>query len=121
MKSQISKSGLNITLAFAFGVFAASAGSQAWANATVTKNTASSAQAINTHSSLIQLEGMTCAACVKSVTTALKKIPQVDQVTVDLRKNQAKVTMKDGAPIDESALRAAIDQAGYTIKTITSN
>ena len=72
-------------------------------------------------SATVQIAGMTCASCAKSVTQALKKLTDVDQVVVDLRKNQATVTLKAGAVLDESAIRLAVDQAGYQVKKVIAN
>ena len=57
-----------------------------------------------------QVNGMTCAHCMQSVTTEVRKIEGVTDVDVDLETGAVRVTSE--APVDEAALRAAIDEAG---------
>ncbi|MFO0739621.1 MAG: heavy metal translocating P-type ATPase [Labilithrix sp.] len=56
--------------------------------------------------------GMTCAACVRRVENAVKKVPGVHEAQVNLVTNRATVSFAEGtATID--ALAAAIEKAGY--------
>jgi copper chaperone CopZ len=57
----------------------------------------------------LQVQGMTCGACVRHVTQALAPITGVDAVDVDLNSGQVRV---EGNP-DGAALLAALDEAGY--------
>lgn len=57
----------------------------------------------------LQVQGMTCGACVRHVTQALNPISGVDAIDVDLESGLVRV---EGAP-DSSALLAALDDAGY--------
>ena len=54
--------------------------------------------------------GMTCEHCKIEVVEELSAVPGVESVEVDL---DAKLVNVNGAPLDDAALRAAIDQAGY--------
>ena len=54
--------------------------------------------------------GMSCAHCVAAVTSEVGRVPGVDAVDVDLT---TKLVRIHGAGIDDAALRAAIDEAGY--------
>ena len=56
------------------------------------------------------VEGMTCDHCVKSVTSELSGVAGVSGVSVDLGTKRAVVT---GENLDDAALVAAIDEAGY--------
>lgn len=56
------------------------------------------------------VEGMTCDHCVKSVTSELSGVAGVSDVSVDLGTKRAVVT---GENLDDAALVAAIDEAGY--------
>ena len=57
---------------------------------------------------------MMCEHCVKRVSDALHAVSGVTTVDVDLDKAQAEVTMKKETKID--ALKAAVENAGYTVK-----
>ncbi len=57
-----------------------------------------------------QVNGMTCGHCMQSVTNEVKKIEGVTDVDVDLETGAVRITSE--APIDEAALRAAVDEAG---------
>ena len=60
-----------------------------------------------------RVSGMTCGHCVSSVQTEVGALPGVSQVLVDLPSGA--VTVSSDQPLDESAVRAAVDEAGYTL------
>lgn len=67
----------------------------------------------------LDVTGMTCAHCVKSVTEELERIPDVSKVSVILREGgTSKVTVVSDAVLDEDALHAAVDEAGYTVTAV---
>ena len=57
--------------------------------------------------------GMTCAHCVNSVSSEIKQIPGVTDVQVDL--TAGAVTVTSDQPVDEDAVAAAVDEAGYEL------
>jgi copper chaperone len=57
----------------------------------------------------LQVSGMTCNGCVKHVTSALREVPGVTAVEVDLAAGRAKVVGE--APV--AALITAVTEAGY--------
>jgi len=57
--------------------------------------------------------GMTCGHCVNAVTEQVSRLPGVTGVDVDLASGGVTVTSE--APVDESALRAAVEEAGYEV------
>ncbi|TQM57945.1 heavy-metal-associated domain-containing protein [Humibacillus xanthopallidus] len=57
--------------------------------------------------------GMTCGHCVSSVTEEIEQIPGVSDVAVDLATGA--VTVTSAGPVDESAVRAAVTEAGYSL------
>ena len=57
--------------------------------------------------------GMTCGHCVASVTEEVSQIPGVTAVGVDLESGGVTVTSE--APVDEAAVRAAVEEAGYEV------
>lgn len=54
---------------------------------------------------------MSCAHCESAVSQELLSVPGVSSVDVDL---ETKLVVVHGEPLDERALRDAIDEAGYT-------
>jgi copper chaperone CopZ len=57
--------------------------------------------------------GMTCGHCVASVTEEVQEIPGVEDVSVDLPTGAVSITST--APLEESAVRAAVEEAGYRL------
>jgi copper chaperone len=57
--------------------------------------------------------GMTCGHCVTSVTEEVSQVPGVTAVEVDLASGGLTVTSE--APVDEAAVRAAVEEAGYEV------
>ena len=57
--------------------------------------------------------GMTCGHCVNAVTEEVSQLPGVTGVDVDL--TSGGVTVISEAPVDESAVRAAVEEAGYEV------
>jgi copper chaperone len=57
--------------------------------------------------------GMTCGHCVNAVTEEVSRLPGVTGVDVDLASGGVTVTSE--APVDESAVRAAVEEAGYEV------
>ena len=57
-----------------------------------------------------RVPGMTCEHCKTAVAEELSAVPGVESVAVDL---DAKLVRVSGHPLEDGALRAAIDEAGY--------
>jgi copper chaperone CopZ len=57
--------------------------------------------------------GMTCGHCVASVTEEVQEITGVEDVAVDLATGA--VTVTSAEPLDERAVRAAVEEAGYQL------
>jgi copper chaperone len=63
--------------------------------------------------STYKVSGMTCGHCVAAVTTELERLDGVTAVAVDLDTGTATVT--SDTPLDETAVAAAVDEAGYQL------
>ena len=57
--------------------------------------------------------GMTCGHCVSAVTEEVTAVPGVTAVDVDLA--SGRLTVTSDAPVDDDAVRAAVDEAGYEL------
>lgn len=64
----------------------------------------------------ISVQGMTCGHCVASVTEELQEIENVSDVQVSLNPTGVSpVTITHEGTLDAEAVRAAVDEAGYTL------
>lgn len=61
----------------------------------------------------ITVEGMSCGGCANSVRAELTHIPGVLGVDVDV--SSGTVTIASESPVDDEAIRAAVEEAGYTL------
>ena len=63
---------------------------------------------------VIHVEGMTCKACEKHVTTEIKKISQVQHAFASSKTGE--VNIKSTSPVSYSLLKKAVEDAGYRLK-----
>jgi copper chaperone len=57
--------------------------------------------------------GMTCGHCVGAVTEEVSAVPGVTAVDVDLASGG--LTVSSTEPVDDDAVRAAVEEAGYQV------
>jgi copper chaperone len=57
--------------------------------------------------------GMTCGHCVASVTEEVQEIPGVENVEVILETGS--LTLTSAAPVDDAAVKTAVEEAGYQL------
>jgi len=67
---------------------------------------------------LIIIEGMTCSHCEKRVENALKEIDGVNKVDIFLDENKAVIEVSEN--ISDAIIANAVDDAGYTVVSITN-
>ncbi|MCX4663943.1 copper-transporting ATPase [Streptomyces sp. SID4919] len=72
-----------------------------------------SAQTQDSVTTVYQVTGMTCGHCEGAVTTEVSALPGVSSVKAVAATGQ--VTVISAAPLDEEAVRAAVDEAGYEL------
>ena len=66
----------------------------------------------------LHIAGMTCAHCVASITEELHEVTGVSNVAVELNEHGTSIaTVTTSAPVEDSALAAAVNEAGYTLVT----
>jgi len=62
------------------------------------------------------VSGMTCAHCVAAVTEEISLLSGVERVHVDLvAGGESTVAVTSVTPLTKEAVRAAVDEAGYTL------
>jgi len=59
--------------------------------------------------------GMSCGGCERSVELAVAKLAGVVRVRADAKNSSMEVEF-DGAPLDVSALREAVEKSGYRLE-----
>ena len=64
----------------------------------------------------LTVDGMTCGNCARHVDKAIRSVPGVNDVAVDLSGKKAKVSY-DPAVATTEAMAQAVKKAGYTLKT----
>lgn len=57
--------------------------------------------------------GMTCDHCVQAVSAEVARLTGVTGVDVDLASGRVRVSYEQ--PLDDSAIRAAVEEAGYEV------
>jgi copper chaperone CopZ len=71
---------------------------------------------MSTQTITVDVSGMTCGHCVRSVTEELTAIPGVTDVAVDLvADGVSHVTFTATEPVADDAVAAAIAEAGYVV------
>lgn len=66
----------------------------------------------------VLVDGMTCSHCVSSVSEELSAVDGVEAVTVELNASgTSRVKIHSSAPVDSAAVRAAVEEAGYSLAT----
>ena len=66
-----------------------------------------------TQSQTYTVTGMTCGHCVASVTEEVQELPGVENVDVVLETGA--VTVTSAEPLDDAAVQAAVEEAGYAL------
>jgi copper chaperone len=66
------------------------------------------------------VSGMTCGHCVAAVIEEIGRLPGVEQVLVDLvAGGESPVTVTSESPLEEDAVREAVDEAGYQLTGVS--
>jgi copper ion binding protein len=63
--------------------------------------------------STYQVQGMTCGHCVSAVSSEIGQLAGVSDVAVDLATGKVIVTADQ--PLEDDAVRAAVEEAGYAL------
>ncbi|KGN31325.1 copper chaperone [Knoellia sinensis KCTC 19936] len=68
---------------------------------------------MSTSTTNFTVTGMTCGHCVSSVTEEISEISGVENVDVDLATGS--VTVTSSTPLEDDAVRVAVEEAGYAL------
>ena len=67
---------------------------------------------------VIGVDGLSCPFCAYGLEKKLKKVKDVESVTIDLNEGEVVVIAKAGATIKEESLRKAVHDAGFTVSSL---
>jgi copper chaperone CopZ len=77
---------------------------------------------MTTTSTSYLVAGMSCDHCARAVTAELARLPGVSGVEVTLADGgPAQVTVSSTEPLDEQAVRHAVDEAGYDLVGVAAD
>lgn len=65
---------------------------------------------------ILEVEGMACGMCESHVNDTVRKVFPVKKVTSSHAKGRTEILAEE--PIDEEALKTAIDATGYRVKSV---
>lgn len=63
---------------------------------------------------VLQVNGMTCGHCAKTVEGSVRSLPGVREARVDLAKKELTAAF-DASQVDEKAIERAVERAGYAV------
>jgi copper chaperone CopZ len=66
----------------------------------------------------ITVAGMVCSFCAQGIEKRLRALPGTESVHIDLSRRLVEVTPRPGVVLDPAALRRAIRDAGYDVRSI---
>ena len=64
----------------------------------------------------LQADGVACPFCAYGIEKQLGAIEGVEAVETDIKSGTVIVTMQDGATLDETTARKAVEAAGFTLR-----
>ena len=66
----------------------------------------------------LQASGLTCAMCSKAVKVALEKVSFVNEVKVNIKKQEYSVAFKENSKADFDELKKAVEDAGFSVASL---
>ncbi len=67
---------------------------------------------------VIGVDGLSCPFCAYGLEKRLKKVENVESISIDMNKGHAVVIAKPGATIKEEDLRKAVKKAGFSVSSL---
>lgn len=63
------------------------------------------------------VDGLACPFCAYGIEKQLLRVEGVERAETELEAGQVVVTLRDGATLDEPAARAAVEAAGFSLRS----
>jgi copper chaperone CopZ len=76
--------------------------------------------AIAATSTIVTVNGMVCAFCAQGIEKRISKMGATKAVFVDLKKKTVAIEVKEGLSLDQAAIAAEINDAGYDVVKFAS-
>lgn len=64
----------------------------------------------------LQVDGLACPFCAYGIEKKLSAIEGVEMLDIDIESGSVMVTMADGATLEETAARRAVEAAGFSLR-----
>ena len=64
----------------------------------------------------LQADGLACPFCAYGVEKQLSRVEGVEAIETDIKTGVVKVTMREGAALDEVTATNAVEAAGFTLR-----
>lgn len=64
----------------------------------------------------LRVDGLACPFCAFGIEKRLSTVRGVGKVEIEIKGGTVRVTMKDGAALDEATARKAIEDAGFSLR-----
>lgn len=64
----------------------------------------------------LRVDGLACPFCAYGIEKKLRTIKGVENLDIDIEIGAVMVTMADGATLDETAARRAVEAAGFSLR-----
>lgn len=72
----------------------------------------------NAREAVVSVSGLICPICANALEAQLRKIPSVEQVTVDLNKQVARLRLGPNGDVTDEQIREVVRSAGFNVTTI---
>lgn len=66
----------------------------------------------------LKVDGLTCPFCYYNLEKPLKKIPALKSLKSNYKKGLVRFSVKSGEPLDLASIQQAVDDTGFTLRTI---
>ena len=66
----------------------------------------------------LQASGLTCSMCSKAVKVALEKVSFVQEVKVNIKRQEYAIVFKEGSDIEFDDLKKAVEDAGFSVASL---
>lgn len=64
----------------------------------------------------LRVDGLACPFCAFGIEKRLTAVRGVDKIEIELKSGTVRVTMKEGATLDEATARKAVEDAGFSLR-----
>ncbi len=62
--------------------------------------------------------GLTCSMCSKAIYKSLTKIPDIQDIDVDIKNSSYHITFREGKNVSLDAIKKAVENAGFSVASL---